>query len=95
MPVHDEVRGRREQWNADVRNGCALQVVLSVRGMNQIICFDKDSGVLVSEAGVVLEAADNYLREQGHIMPIDLGAKGSCVVHTHHPSLNLAVNGLR
>jgi FAD/FMN-containing dehydrogenase len=63
--------------------------------MNQIICFDKDSGVLVSEAGVVLEAADNYLREQGHIMPIDLGAKGSCVVHTHHPSLNLAVNGLR
>jgi (R)-2-hydroxyglutarate---pyruvate transhydrogenase len=36
--------------------------------------------VLTVDAGVVLEAADTYLGERGHLFPLDLGAKGSCCV---------------
>lgn len=32
------------------------------------------------EAGCVLEALDNELGEHGLMMPLDLGAKGSCQV---------------
>lgn len=30
------------------------------------------------EAGCILENLDNYVRERGLIMPLDLGAKGTC-----------------
>ena len=42
--------------------------------------FDPVSGILVAEAGVILESADNYLAEKGFIFPLDLGAKGSCQI---------------
>ena len=37
-------------------------------------------GVLTCQAGCVLEQLDNYVAEQGHTMPLDLGAKGSCQI---------------
>jgi FAD/FMN-containing dehydrogenase len=66
--------------------------VLSLANMNQIRSFDPVSGIFVGDAGVVLEAADNYLAEKGFIFPLDLGAKGSC-----HIGGNVATNagGLR
>jgi hypothetical protein len=42
--------------------------------------FDPVSGILVAEAGVILESADNYLADKGFIFPLDLGAKGSCQI---------------
>ena len=45
------------------------------------------TGVLVCQAGAVLEAADRHVREAGWMMPLDLGAKGSC-----HIGGNLASN---
>lgn len=30
------------------------------------------------QAGCVLETLDNFLAEKGFVMPLDLGAKGSC-----------------
>lgn len=33
---------------------------------------------MVCEAGSILENLDNYVRERNLIMPVDLGAKGSC-----------------
>jgi len=54
------------------------EVILSTARMNQIISFDEVSGILVCEAGCVLENLDNYLAERGFMMPLDLGAKGSC-----------------
>lgn len=44
------------------------------------------------QAGCVLEKLNEYLEEQGFIMPLDLGAKGSC-----HIGGNVATNagGLR
>lgn len=56
------------------------EIILSTSNMNKIRSFDPVSGVLLADAGVILENADNYLREQGYIFPLDLGAKGSCQI---------------
>ncbi|KAI1769542.1 hypothetical protein GGR53DRAFT_3996 [Hypoxylon sp. FL1150] len=68
------------------------EIVVSTSRMNQIRFFDEVSGVLVADAGVVLEIADQYLAEKGYIFPLDLGAKGSC-----HIGGNVSTNagGLR
>ncbi|KAJ1655323.1 D-lactate ferricytochrome c oxidoreductase [Dispira simplex] len=54
------------------------EVVVSLDKMNQIRSFDDLSGVLVCDAGCVLESLDNYIAEHNYMMPLDLGAKGSC-----------------
>ncbi|GMM56330.1 D-lactate dehydrogenase [Maudiozyma humilis] len=56
------------------------EIVLSLANLNKIRSFDPVSGILKCDAGVILETADTYLRENGHIFPLDLGAKGSCHV---------------
>lgn len=56
------------------------EIVLSLSNMNKIRSFDSVSGILVSDAGVILENADKYLADNGFIFPLDLGAKGSCHV---------------
>ncbi|KAI1144157.1 D-lactate dehydrogenase 2 mitochondrial precursor [Hypoxylon sp. FL0543] len=56
------------------------EIVVNTSRMNQIRFFDEVSGVLVADAGVVLEAADQFLAEKGYIFPLDLGAKGSCQI---------------
>lgn len=38
------------------------------------------SGVLVAQAGCVLQTLDEYVSERGYIMPLDLGSKGSCQI---------------
>lgn len=50
------------------------------------------AGILVCQAGCVLEELSRYVEERDFIMPLDLGAKGSC-----HIGGNLATNagGLR
>lgn len=56
------------------------EIVINMQRMNEIRSFDEVSGILVADAGVILEIADNYLAEKGHIFPLDLGAKGSCQI---------------
>ncbi|KAF9195162.1 hypothetical protein BGZ51_004589 [Haplosporangium sp. Z 767] len=60
--------------------------------MNSVRSFDPVSGALVCDAGCILEVLDKYLEQQGYIMPLDLGAKGSC-----HIGGNVSTNagGLR
>jgi len=53
------------------------EIVVSLSRMNQIRDFHSTSGVLGVDAGVILEVADNFLKEHNHIFPLDLGAKGS------------------
>ena len=38
------------------------------------------SGVLVCEGGCVLEKLSEIVAEKGYIIPLDLGAKGSCMI---------------
>jgi FAD/FMN-containing dehydrogenase len=56
------------------------EIVISLAKMDSIRSFDEVSGILVADAGVILEVADNYLKERKHIFPLDLGAKGSCQI---------------
>ncbi|GAV72206.1 FAD_binding_4 domain-containing protein/FAD-oxidase_C domain-containing protein [Cephalotus follicularis] len=56
------------------------EVIVNVGLMNNIIAFDKVSGILVCEAGCILENLVSFLDNQGFIMPLDLGAKGSCQI---------------
>ncbi|XP_062145163.1 D-2-hydroxyglutarate dehydrogenase, mitochondrial [Alnus glutinosa] len=56
------------------------EVIINMSSMNNIISFDKVSGILVSEAGCILENLVSFLDNQGFIMPLDLGAKGSCQI---------------
>ncbi|XP_049866142.1 D-2-hydroxyglutarate dehydrogenase, mitochondrial isoform X1 [Pectinophora gossypiella] len=68
------------------------EIVLSFMLMNKIISLDEISGALVCEAGCILENVDNYVRNHNLIMPLDLGAKGTC-----HVGGNVSTNagGLR
>lgn len=68
------------------------EIVINLQKMNRIRSFDDVSGVLVADAGVILEVADNFLAEKNYIFPLDLGAKGSC-----HIGGNVSTNagGLR
>jgi FAD/FMN-containing dehydrogenase len=68
------------------------EIVIQMGRMNQIRSFDKVSGILVADAGCILETTDQYLAENNHIFPLDLGSKGSC-----HIGGNLSTNagGLR
>jgi FAD/FMN-containing dehydrogenase len=68
------------------------EIVINLSKMDNITSFDEVSGILVADAGVILEVADNFLAEKKYIFPLDLGAKGSC-----HIGGNVATNagGLR
>lgn len=50
------------------------------------------AGILTTDAGCILEVLSNYLQPKGYMMPLDLGAKGSC-----HIGGNVSTNagGLR
>jgi FAD/FMN-containing dehydrogenase len=63
------------------------EVVLSMGAMNRIIEFDRASGVLSCEAGCVLQNLEHAVNAHGFLMPLDLGAKGSC-----HIGGNVATN---
>lgn len=56
------------------------EIVVSTSAMNSVISFDDVSGILVCEAGCVLENLDNYVAKHGYMMPLDLGAKGTCQI---------------
>jgi len=56
------------------------EIVIQLGRMNQIRSFDDISGILVADAGVILEVADNFLAQHGYLFPLDLGAKGSCQI---------------
>ncbi|XP_064212864.1 D-2-hydroxyglutarate dehydrogenase, mitochondrial isoform X1 [Tribolium castaneum] len=56
------------------------EIVLSLSLMNNIISVDDTSGILVCESGCVLEYLDEQLAKHRLMMPLDLGAKGSCQI---------------
>lgn len=56
------------------------EVILSMSLMNDVISMDEISGILVCQAGCVLERLNHFLSEKGFMMPLDLGAKGSCLI---------------
>ncbi|EMC93781.1 hypothetical protein BAUCODRAFT_150031 [Baudoinia panamericana UAMH 10762] len=56
------------------------EIVVNLARMNNVRSFDEVSGILVADAGVILQQADDHAAQHGHIFPLDLGAKGSCQI---------------
>jgi len=56
------------------------EVVLSTSRMSAIRAFDAVGGVVTCEAGTILQALEEYANERGCVVPLDLGAKGSCTI---------------
>ena len=56
------------------------EIIISMSRMNSVLGFDEVSSVLSCQAGCVLQDLENWLDDYGHIMPLDLGAKGSCQI---------------
>lgn len=56
------------------------EIVLELSRMNKVRSFDDVSGAFVADSGVILQVAEKYLRDHGHVFPLDLGAKGSCQI---------------
>ena len=54
------------------------EVIVSTSLMNKVEEIDPVSGILVAQAGCVLEELNRTLEEHKLMMPLDLGAKGSC-----------------
>ncbi|KAB7507624.1 D-2-hydroxyglutarate dehydrogenase, mitochondrial, partial [Armadillidium nasatum] len=68
------------------------EVIISTALMNKVENVDEYSGVVTCQAGCVLEQLDQHVAKYGLMMPLDLGAKGSC-----HIGGNVSTNagGLR
>ena len=61
--------------------GIGGEVILSLEKMNNIECYDKkDGSVIRADAGCILEELQNYAAKNGNLVPVDLGAKGSCQI---------------
>ncbi|KAJ7630748.1 FAD-binding domain-containing protein [Roridomyces roridus] len=56
------------------------ELILSLANMNKVRSFDPVSGILITDAGCILQELTDYIAPHNHIMPIDLGAKGSCQI---------------
>ena len=54
------------------------EIILSLENLNKVINIDPVSQVGILEAGCVLQDVNTILEKQGFMLPIDLGAKGSC-----------------
>lgn len=56
------------------------EIVLSTKKMNKINDLDHVQGILTCEAGCVLQTLQEHCVDNGFMMPLDLGAKGSCQI---------------
>lgn len=56
------------------------EIVLQLQNMNQIERLDPLNGVVQCQAGVVLQTLQDYCAERQLLVPLDLGAKGTCQI---------------
>ena len=56
------------------------EVVVNLRNMRSVTSVDGSAGVVVTEAGVVLEDLESAVNAHGLTVPLDLGAKGKCQI---------------
>ena len=56
------------------------EVILSIKALNDIEGLDQDTGILKSGAGCILQDLQDYAADRHHMVPVDLGAKGSCCI---------------
>jgi FAD/FMN-containing dehydrogenase len=55
------------------------EVLVDIKGLNSIEGVD-ERGILKCEAGCILQDLQTYAASYQHLVPVDLGAKGSCCI---------------
>ncbi|KAK9502173.1 hypothetical protein O3M35_012756 [Rhynocoris fuscipes] len=68
------------------------EIIISTSLMNNIFLIDDIAGTISCDAGCVLEKLDSELADYGLMMPLDLGAKGSCQIGGN---ISTSAGGLR
>lgn len=58
----------------------ANEIVLSMERMNAVEEVDASAGVAIAQAGAPLQRIQERVEQEGHIFPLDLGARGSCTI---------------
>ncbi|HUN50784.1 MAG TPA: FAD-binding oxidoreductase, partial [Candidatus Sulfotelmatobacter sp.] len=58
----------------------ANEIALSLERMNRVEELDPVSQTITVQAGVPLQAVQDYAAERGFLFPLDLGARGSCTI---------------
>ncbi|KAI1726728.1 FAD binding domain-containing protein [Ditylenchus destructor] len=56
------------------------EIVVSLKKLNKEYSLEAAAGILQCDAGFVLEELDAKVGDENYMMPIDLGAKGSCLI---------------
>ncbi len=57
------------------------EVIVSTKLMNKVLKLDENANILSAQSGCILQNLDEYLNKTaGLMMPLDLGAKGSCQI---------------
>jgi len=56
------------------------EIILNLSKMNRIIHYDLEEATIYCEAGCILQNLNDYLKQYKRVMPLDLGAKGSCMI---------------
>jgi FAD/FMN-containing dehydrogenase len=54
------------------------EVILSVEKLDQIKGLEETTGILKCDAGCILQNLQDYAASRNHLVPVDLGAKGTC-----------------
>ncbi len=60
--------------------GTGRELILSTERLSAVHRVDTTAGTVVCDAGCVLEALDAAAQKHGFVVPLDLGAKGSCAI---------------
>lgn len=58
----------------------ANEIVLSTERMNAVEEVDASAGVAIAQAGAPLQRIQERVEQEGYIVPLDLGARGSCAI---------------
>ncbi len=80
---------------AGVPDGSGRIAVLSLSRLNRIRALDPLNDTITAEAGCVLEAVQNAAGEVGRLLPLSLGAQGSCQIGGNIATNAGGVNVLR
>jgi FAD/FMN-containing dehydrogenase len=58
----------------------STEIVLSINKLKTIDSLEETTGILKCQAGCLLQELQTYCSDRQHLVPVDLGSKGSCMI---------------
>jgi len=56
------------------------EVIVSIEKLNEVYDFDEVNGILSCESGCILQFLQEKVASSNHLLPLDFGAKGICMI---------------